>query len=60
MMSPYLKALYGAVIAGLGATQAAYVAHSAITWGDGVTIAVVTVSALAVIWAVPNESKPKP
>lgn len=54
MLSRYLKALYGAALAGLGATETAYVAHQMVTWGDAITIAIVTVSALGVIWAVPN------
>ncbi len=57
-MSLYLKALYGSVAAGLGALEAAYVAHGgAVVWGDAIPVAIAAVAALGVIWGVPNAQK---
>lgn len=52
-MNSYLKALYGAVSAGLGAFAVAY-ADNAVTNQEWVTVAITVVGALAVIWGVPN------
>lgn len=54
-VSRILKALYGAAAAALGATSAAYAQGGGhIGWQAGITIAGAALSALAVIWAVPN------
>ena len=54
-MQQYLKALYAAVLAALGATSTAYVqGHGHIGWGSAITIAIVGMSALGVVWGVPN------
>ena len=53
----YLKAVYGAIIAGLGALSTVLVGNSSfsdVTDAQWVTIALAALSALAVIWAVPN------
>lgn len=52
----YLKAIYGASVAGLGALSVAYIDGS-VTAQEGVTIAIAVVSALGVIWGVPNAGK---
>ena len=54
-MSPqhYLKAIVGALVAGLSALGVA-LEDGAVTYADGVTIALAVVTALATIWAVPN------
>jgi hypothetical protein len=49
----YLKAVYGAAVAGLGSFAVAY-ADNVITGPEWVTVATVTLSAFGVIWAVPN------
>lgn len=54
-MTKYLKAIYGAVIAGLGATSAAYVqGHGHIDFQACIFIATATITALGVVWGVPN------
>lgn len=53
-MQKYLKAIYGAVAAGLGALSVAY-ADGAITGQEWVTIAIAAFGALGVIWGVPNK-----
>ena len=54
-MTKYLKALYGAAATGLGAVAVAY-SDNVITNQEWVTVAIATVGALGVIWAVPNGS----
>lgn len=54
-MQKYLKAIYGAVAAGLGALSVAY-ADGAITGQEWVTIAIAAFGALGVIWGVPNKA----
>lgn len=54
-MQKYLKAIYGAVTAGLGAFSVAYV-DNVVTGQEKVTIAIAVVSAFGVIWAVPNKA----
>jgi hypothetical protein len=49
----YLKAIFGAVVAGLGAAQIA-LADGHITSTEWVQIAIATVTAAGVIWGVPN------
>lgn len=54
-----LKALYGAAVAALGATSTAYVAGNGhIGWQAGITIAGAGLSALGIVWAVPNKETP--
>lgn len=54
-MQRYLKALYGAAVAALSATSAAYAQGGGhIGLQAGLTIAGAFLGALAVIWAVPN------
>lgn len=56
-MQRYLKAIYGAATAALAALSAAYVQGSGhIGWEAGITIAGAALSALSVIWAVPNST----
>lgn len=57
MLHPYLKAVYGAVVAGVAAALAYYQGggtstHTAILVGLGAGL-----SALGVVWAVPNATK---
>jgi hypothetical protein len=60
-MTTYLKAIYGAVLAGLGATSAAYVqGHGHIGWIAGIFIATATVTAFGVVWGVPNSQPTAP
>jgi hypothetical protein len=60
-MTAYLKAIYGAVLAGLGATGTAYVqGHGHIGWVAGIFIATATVTAFGVVWGVPNAQPPAP
>jgi len=57
-MQPYLKAVYAAVIAGLGATGTALAANNNhIGWQAGITIAITTITALGGVWGVTNASK---
>lgn len=54
-MQKYLKALYGAVAAALGATATAYAQGGGhIGWQAGIVIAVAFWGALGVVWGVPN------
>lgn len=58
-LSPYLKAVYGAVAAALAATGAAYVqGHGHIGLQAGIMIAGAFWGALGVIWGVPNTAPP--
>ena len=52
-MSRYLKAITGAVVAGLTSLQAA-LDDGGITAQEGVTAAIATLVALGLVWAVPN------
>lgn len=52
-MMKYLKAIYGAVGAGLGSFAVA-VSDNVVTTQEWVTVIIVTFGALGVIWAVPN------
>ena len=56
----YLKAIYGAIAAALGATQVAYLSAGHIGLKEGIGIAITFWGALAVIWAVPNANPTKP
>lgn len=53
-IAPYGKAITGAVITGLGAVRLA-LSDDIITKGEAVDIATATLTALAVIWAIPNK-----
>jgi hypothetical protein len=55
-MQKYLKALYGAVAAGLGTLSVAY-SDNVVTGQEWVTIAIAVVGAAGVIWGVPNAGK---
>jgi hypothetical protein len=58
-LSKYAKALVGAVIAGLGALATALVDDKSfgdLSDGQWVVAAIAFLTALGVIWAVPNES----
>lgn len=58
-LTPILKAIYGALTAGLGAAATAY-ADGVITGQEGVFIAIAALGAFGVIWGVPNYPKPAP
>jgi hypothetical protein len=59
-MTKYLKAIYAAVLAGLGAAGTAYVSNDGhIGFVAGIFIATATVTAFGVVWGVPN-STPAP
>ena len=54
-MTKYLKAIYAALLAGLGAAATAYLnGHQHIGVLGGIGIATAAVTALGVVWAVPN------
>ena len=57
-MQKYLKAIYAAVFAGLGALSASLEqGNGHIGWQAGVAIALASLSALGVVWGVPNQQK---
>lgn len=49
----YLKAIYAAVVAGLGSFAVA-VSDNVVTTQEWVTVAIATVTAAGVVWGVPN------
>ena len=54
-MQKQLKAIYAAVVAGLGSAQLAYVTgHEHIGWYAGMTIATMTVTAYGAVYGVTN------
>lgn len=54
-LNTILKALYGSVLAGLGAAATAYAqGNGRIGWDAGIVIAIATVTAFGVVWGVPN------
>ena len=56
-MQKYLKAIYAAALAGLGATYTAYAqGNGHISWAAGITIAISTITAAGVVWGVPNKT----
>lgn len=58
-MQKYLKAIYAAALAGLGAASSAYAqGHGHIGYQAGVAIASAILLALGVVWGVPNSDKP--
>ena len=59
-MTQYLKAIYGAILAGLGATGTAYAQGGGhIGWVAGIFIATAVVTSFGVVWGVPNAAAPK-
>lgn len=58
-MSAYLKAIVGAVVAGLTALQAA-LDDGGITAQEGVTAAIAALVALGAVWIVPNSPGDNP
>jgi len=57
-MSQYLKAIYAAAIAGLGAASTAYAqGNGHIGYQAGIAIATAVITAAGVVWAVPNQPK---
>ena len=53
---PYLKAIYAAVSAGLGASATAYATgHGHIGWQAAIFIATATLGSLGAVWGVPNK-----
>lgn len=52
-IAPYAKAIMGAIITGLGSARLA-LTDDTITKGEGIDIAVATLTALLVVWAIPN------
>ena len=56
-MTKYLKAFFAAAFAGIGATQASYVAgHGHIGLYAGLTICASVLTSLGVVWGVANKS----
>lgn len=56
-MQQYLKAVYGAVAAGLASASTAYAqGNGHIGIAAGIAIAVSVVGAFGVVWGVPNQS----
>lgn len=53
-IAPYGKAITGAIITGLGAARLA-LSDDIITKGEGIDIATAALTALAVVWAIPNK-----
>lgn len=53
-IAPYGKAVMGAVITGLGAARLA-LTDDIITKGESIDITVATLTALLVVWAIPNK-----
>lgn len=58
-MSKYLKAFYGAAVAGLASAQGAYVATGHIGWAAGFSIAGAVLGGFAIVWGVPNAPEVK-
>lgn len=60
-LQQYLKAIYGAILTGLGATVAAYLSgHGHIGFVSDIEIATATITAFGVVWGVPNASSAAP
>lgn len=60
-MMQYLKAIYAAALAGLGAAATAYAqGNGHIGYQAGIAIASATLTALSVVWAVPNKPADPP
>lgn len=56
-IAPYAKAITGAVVAGLGAARLA-LTDDVITRAEGIDISIATLTALALVWAIPNGDTP--
>lgn len=56
-MKFYLKSIVGAIIAGLGSLLVA-LGDNTVSYQEMVTIAIVTLTALGTVWAVPNKEIP--
>ena len=56
-MQKYLKAIYAAALAGLGAASTAYAqGNGHIGYQAGIAIAAAVLTSLSVVWAVPNQA----
>lgn len=55
-MTAYLKAITGAIVAGLGTLQVAY-NDNTVTAQEWVGIGIATLVALGAVWAVPNRAR---
>lgn len=55
-IAPYGKAITGAVVTGLGAARLA-LSDDIITKAESIDIAIATLTALALVWAIPNADK---
>lgn len=53
-IAPYAKALTGSLVAGLASAQQALLDDGVISSAEGVGIAIATLTALALVWAIPN------
>jgi len=53
-----LKAIYGAISAGLGSLAVAF-ADNHVTTQEWITVAIATLGAAGVVWGVPNATKDK-
>lgn len=53
-IAPYAKAITGSLVAGLASAQQALLDDGVISSAEGVGIAIATLTALALVWAVPN------
>lgn len=56
-MERYAKAVVGAIVAGLGVVELAQ-ADNLITAAEWVRVAIVTITALGLVWGVQNGDKP--
>lgn len=52
-IAPYAKAITGAIVAGLASAQQA-LADGSINSSEGIGVAIATLTALALVWAIPN------
>lgn len=53
-IAPYLKAITGAIVAGLTALGAA-LSDNEVTAGEWVTVAIAFFAGLGLVWAIPNK-----
>lgn len=54
-MQSYLKAIFGALVAGLGSLYQALDGNQHVDGQEWVAVAIATVASLAVVWGVPNK-----
>lgn len=52
-IAPYAKAITGAIVAGLAAARLA-LTDDVISKAEGIDISIATLTALALVWAIPN------